>query len=129
MPSKSKPTTSGKGKEIAEESNVHKRARPAAPTYEAYVSEEAEQRATIFSTWSTIAEREVDLESLSHTTLSAIIYGKGWSRLCSKPYSIYMEVVREFMVNFNHAITDEEEEHTYEMYVRGVWVPCSPDVI
>ncbi|KAL2497469.1 hypothetical protein Adt_23019 [Abeliophyllum distichum] len=100
MAPRSKPTTSRKGKEIAEDSNAHKRARPAAPTYELYVSGEAKQQATIFSSWLAIAEREVDLDSLNHTTLSAIIHDNGWTQLCSKPHSIYMEVVREFMVNF-----------------------------
>ncbi|KAL2532871.1 Uncharacterized protein Adt_06222 [Abeliophyllum distichum] len=124
MPPRSKPTTSRKRKEIAEESNVYKRARPATPTYKAYVNAEAEQRATIFTTWSVIAEREVDLESLSHTTLSATIHDKGWTRLCSKPHSIYMEVVREFMVNFNLAITDEEDEHAYETVPEGSDAPA-----
>ncbi|KAL2457672.1 hypothetical protein Adt_46289 [Abeliophyllum distichum] len=40
-----------------------------------------------------------------------------------------MEVVWEFMVNFNLQITNEEEEHAYEMYVRGVWISFSLDVI
>ncbi|KAL2480182.1 Uncharacterized protein Adt_33148 [Abeliophyllum distichum] len=129
MAPRSKPTNSRKGKEMVDNSNAHKRSCHAVPTYELYVSSEAEQRATIFSSWSAIEEREVDLDSLSHTTLSAIIHDKGWTRLCSKPHSIYMEVVRKFMVNFNLAITDEEDEHAYESYVRGVWVPFSPDVI
>ncbi|KAL2476779.1 Uncharacterized protein Adt_37515 [Abeliophyllum distichum] len=129
MPPRSKATTSRKGKKIAEESNVHKRACPAAPTYKTYVRAEVEPRATIFTTWSAIAEREVDLESLSHTTLSALIHDKGWTRLFSKPHNIYIEMVREFMVNFNLVINDEEEEHAYETYVQGVWVPFSPDII
>ncbi|KAL2541210.1 Uncharacterized protein Adt_02188 [Abeliophyllum distichum] len=57
------------------------------------------------------------------------MHDKGWTRPCSKPHSIYMEVVREFTVNFNLAITDEEKECAYETYVRGVWVPFSSDVI
>ncbi|KAL2542704.1 Envelope-like [Abeliophyllum distichum] len=129
MAPQSKPSTSEKGKEIVDESNAHKIARPVAPTYELNVSGEAEQRATIFSSWSAIVEREVDLDSLNHTTLSAIIHDNRWTRLCSKPHSIYLEVVREFMVNFNLTITDEGKEHAYETHVQGVWVPFSPDVI
>ncbi|KAL2454319.1 hypothetical protein Adt_48178 [Abeliophyllum distichum] len=100
MAPRSKPTTSRKGKEIAEDSNAHKRARPAAPTYELYVSGEAKQQATIFSSWLAIAEREY-------------IYGSG-AGIHGK---------------FHLAITDEEEKDAYETYVRGVWVPFSPDVI
>ncbi|KAL2470920.1 Uncharacterized protein Adt_39056 [Abeliophyllum distichum] len=82
-----------------------------------------------FPTWSVITEREVDLESLTHTTLSNIVHDKGWTRLCSKLHNIYMEVMREFMVNFNLQITDEEEECNYETYVKGVWVPFNTNVI
>ncbi|KAL2542699.1 hypothetical protein Adt_03677 [Abeliophyllum distichum] len=122
MAPRSKRTTSRKGKEIAEESNAHKRAHHASPTYELYVNSEAEQRATIFSSWSVIAEREVDLDSLNHTILSTIIHDKGWIRLCSKSYSIYMEVVQEFMLNFDFAITDEEEEQAYETMTILYWL-------
>ncbi|KAL2475005.1 hypothetical protein Adt_35741 [Abeliophyllum distichum] len=70
-----------------------------------------------------------DFESLTNFILSTIVQEKEWTRLCSKSHNIYTEVVREFMANFNLQITDEEEEYAYHTYVRGVWVPFSPDVI
>ncbi|KAL2518941.1 Uncharacterized protein Adt_15188 [Abeliophyllum distichum] len=129
MPHQTKPTTSRKEKEVVEVSNVNKQALTCTPTYETYVSKEVVQRAATFAKWTLLSEREVDLESLACSIISAVVQDKGWTQLCSKLHSVYPDVVREFIANFNLQITNEEDEYGYHKYVRGVWVPFSPDVI
>lgn len=122
-----------KGKAIATSSNTSKRPRADPPSYPIYLTTKAEERARVIESWPLHRERQVDLTSIEITDVSEVIHAKQWHKLCAKPHKIYPSVVREFLANFNDNILggddEDEEAHAFHTYVRGVWVPFSPDVI
>ncbi|KAL2471537.1 Uncharacterized protein Adt_39673 [Abeliophyllum distichum] len=123
-------TTSRKGKEIVESSNVNKRTRRETPQYKTYLTEHADERAKTISNWTLHPERKVDLASVESSGVLEEVMAKGWTKLCAQPYKIYTPVVHEFLANFNpnifENVEDEEEDHSFKTYVRGVWVRFSP---
>ncbi|XP_052206028.1 uncharacterized protein LOC127810533 [Diospyros lotus] len=122
-----------KGKAIVTSSNASKRPRANPPSYPIYLTTETEERARVIKSWPLHREREVDLASIEITGVSEVIHAKKWHKFCAKPHKIYPSVVREFLANFNDNILggddEDEEAHAFHTYVRGVWVPFSPDVI
>ncbi|KAL2480785.1 Uncharacterized protein Adt_33751 [Abeliophyllum distichum] len=75
------------------------------------------------------AERKVILTDFPYSEMAKLIYSCGWQRVAGKPHLAYPLLVKEFLVNFNHAIEEPKVDHRYTTWVRGKWIKFSPAVI
>ncbi|KAL2474356.1 Uncharacterized protein Adt_35092 [Abeliophyllum distichum] len=74
-------------------------------------------------------ERKVVLFDFSFFEMANLISYCGCERVAGKPHLAYPLLVKEFLVNFNHAIEEPATDHQYTTWVRGKWIKFSPAVI
>ncbi|KAL2518270.1 hypothetical protein Adt_14517 [Abeliophyllum distichum] len=58
-----------------------------------------------------------------------LINSCGWQKVAGKPHLAYPLLVKEFIVNFNHAIEEPGAGHRYKTWVRRTWIKFRPVVI